>query len=135
MGFGFKTLFCFFLLVWLVFLQEEASAKQQHYNNVTAARSLRTRKQVSGCNLFQGKWVFDPSYPFYDSSGCPFIDPGFDCLKYGRPDKQFLQYSWKPDACNVPRYPFFSISFSLSASLQINSFTKKDCSFFFGFLL
>ncbi|XVF25666.1 hypothetical protein REPUB_Repub13aG0233200 [Reevesia pubescens] len=78
----------------------EVSARQ-HYYNVTR---LTGRKQVSGCNLFQGKWVFDPSYPFYDSSGCPFIDSEFDCLKYGRPDKQYLKYSWKPDACNLPRF-------------------------------
>ncbi|XP_022720412.1 protein trichome birefringence-like 38 isoform X2 [Durio zibethinus] len=99
MGFRRKILLCLFVLVWLVFLQE-ASARQ-HYYNVT---SLRGRKQVSGCNLFQGKWVFDPSYPFYDSSGCPFIDPEFDCLKYGRPDKQYLKYSWQPDACSLPRF-------------------------------
>ncbi|EPS72531.1 hypothetical protein M569_02228, partial [Genlisea aurea] len=58
----------------------------------------------AGCDVFQGKWVPDSSYPLYPSSGCPFIDPEFDCIKYGRPDRDYLQYSWKPDACDVPRF-------------------------------
>ncbi|EOA37955.1 hypothetical protein CARUB_v10009422mg [Capsella rubella] len=68
--------------------------------------SLRGKKQrgASGCNLFQGRWVFDASYPFYDSSTCPFIDGEFDCLKFGRPDKQFLKYSWQPESCTIPRF-------------------------------
>ncbi|KAK8664674.1 hypothetical protein V6N13_084452 [Hibiscus sabdariffa] len=100
MGFSRRTLLCWVPIVVLVMLQE-ASARQ-HYHNVTG---LRNRKQVGGCsNLFQGQWVFDPSYPFYDSSGCPFIDAEFDCLKYGRPDKQYLMYAWKPDGCTLPRF-------------------------------
>ncbi|KAJ0240099.1 Protein trichome birefringence-like 37 [Hirschfeldia incana] len=66
--------------------------------------TLKGRKQTSGCNLFQGKWVFDASYPFYDSSTCPFINGEFDCLKFGRPDKQFLKFSWRPDSCTIPRF-------------------------------
>lgn len=64
--------------------------------------ALKGRKQTSGCNLFQGRWIFDASYPFYDSSMCPFIDSEFNC--FGRPDKQFLKYSWQPDSCSIPRY-------------------------------
>uniref|UniRef100_A0A7N0REY6 Trichome birefringence-like N-terminal domain-containing protein n=1 Tax=Kalanchoe fedtschenkoi TaxID=63787 RepID=A0A7N0REY6_KALFE len=56
------------------------------------------------CNLFRGKWVPDASYPLYESKACPFIDAEFDCIKYGRPDKQFLEYSWKPDSCSIPRF-------------------------------
>ncbi|KAL9234008.1 hypothetical protein vseg_008932 [Gypsophila vaccaria] len=56
------------------------------------------------CNLFQGKWVFNMgAIPFYDYSSCPFLEPEFDCIKYGRPDKQYLKYSWVPDNCALPR--------------------------------
>lgn len=103
MGFGSQVLL--FLLFQVVLLSstllKEAEAEQHSYYNVTR---LRGRKQVSGCNLFQGRWVIDPSYPLYDSSSCPFIDAEFDCVKYGRPDKQYLKYAWQPESCALPRF-------------------------------
>lgn len=101
MGFGYKGWIFFSLLQALVLLLQEVKAEHQFYN----VSRFKGKKQVSGgCNLFQGSWVFDPSYPFYESGSCPFIDPEFDCIKYGRPDKQFLKYAWKPDSCSMPRF-------------------------------
>ncbi|GAB2298606.1 Protein trichome birefringence-like 37 [Dionaea muscipula] len=61
-----------------------------------------------GCNLFQGKWVYEASAAasplYYDDSTCPFIDPEFDCLRYGRPDRLYLNYVWMPDSCTIPRF-------------------------------
>ncbi|KAL6197238.1 hypothetical protein ACLB2K_032847 [Fragaria x ananassa] len=106
MGFRLQVLLLTFLQALALFSQEAISAGHHGSSVGHHGRVLkRGRKQVTSCNLFQGNWVFDPSWnPMYDSSSCHFIDAEFDCIKYGRPDKQFLKYAWKPDSCNLPRF-------------------------------
>ncbi|KAF5804635.1 putative PMR5 domain, PC-Esterase, trichome birefringence-like 45/PMR5 [Helianthus annuus] len=58
----------------------------------------------SRCSLFMGTWVHDDSYPVYQSSACPVIDPDFNCQMYGRPDSDYLKYRWQPANCNLPRF-------------------------------
>ncbi|KAI8011278.1 Protein trichome birefringence-like 43 [Camellia lanceoleosa] len=60
--------------------------------------------QSSGCDLFQGSWVFDDTNPLYSSSICPFIEQEFDCQGNGRPDMLYLKHKWKPIGCDLPRY-------------------------------
>ncbi|KAL3643499.1 hypothetical protein CASFOL_014314 [Castilleja foliolosa] len=99
----FKTLLPLLLLFSLVHPHFAASIAQNI--NLTNINSI-----VGNCNLYKGKWAFDPSYPFYRSKsraqpkGCPFIDPEFDCTNFGRADTAYLKYAWKPDGCKMPRF-------------------------------
>ncbi|KAM3700482.1 hypothetical protein ACJW31_05G101700 [Castanea mollissima] len=131
MGFRFQALISWFLQVLLLLLSLEKARAAQLYN---VTRLTRGRQQESVCNLFQGKWVIDPSYPLYDSS-CPHIDPEFNCQKYGRPDKQYLNYAWKPDSCVLPRFDGMEflrrwrgkkIMF-VGDSLSLNMFESLSC--------
>ncbi|KAF8101002.1 hypothetical protein N665_0212s0042 [Sinapis alba] len=115
MGFKHFSLFVIPLLIFAILsranqaLGSDQNRHVRHRNRAALAAAggvgkvaLKGRKQTSGCNLFQGRWVFDASYPFYDSSMCPFIDSEFNC--FSRPDKQFLKYSWQSDSCIIPRF-------------------------------
>ncbi|KAF8024397.1 hypothetical protein BT93_F1551 [Corymbia citriodora subsp. variegata] len=65
---------------------------------------LYNEVELKNCKLYEGSWVRDDSYPMYDASSCPFIDQGFNCLRNGRADKDYLKYRWKPTTCDLPRF-------------------------------
>ncbi|OMO92548.1 hypothetical protein COLO4_17484 [Corchorus olitorius] len=81
-----------FLVLALVFHQGNAKGKAASVSG-------------SGCDLFTGKWVFDPSYPLYSASAaCPFIEREFACQKNGRQDLLYTHYRWHPLDCTLSRF-------------------------------
>ncbi|KAL9685854.1 hypothetical protein QQ045_023308 [Rhodiola kirilowii] len=74
--------------------------------NKEAAEETLFEKKVEAllnCDLFDGNWVKDESYPLYEPGSCSLIDEQFDCVSNGRPDLDFMKMKWKPTACSLPR--------------------------------
>ncbi|MED6219719.1 Protein trichome birefringence-like 11 [Stylosanthes scabra] len=57
-----------------------------------------------GCDLFDGNWVWDETYPLYHSKDCSFLDKGFRCSENGRQDLFYTKWRWQPKGCNLPRF-------------------------------
>ncbi|KAD4178995.1 hypothetical protein R6Q59_022555 [Mikania micrantha] len=62
------------------------------------------RRQSQDCNLFKGSWIIDQSYPMYNGSECPFVNPGLNCQKNGRDDNMYLKFRWQPHGCELSRF-------------------------------
>lgn len=64
------------------------------------------------CDIFSGEWVPNPEAPYYTNTSCWAIHEHQNCMKYGRPDSEFMKWRWKPDECELPLFnprQFFEI--------------------------
>ncbi|WCJ21516.1 TRICHOME BIREFRINGENCE-LIKE 11 [Euphorbia peplus] len=109
-GFSFVTMLfigCFF------YLDFRAFTPRMHYQGLSSSVELGAvgngrpgflDEDGDRCNVFDGNWVWDDSYPLYDSKDCDFIDGGFRCLENGRPDSFYTKWRWQPNHCVLPRF-------------------------------
>ncbi|XP_077224237.1 protein YLS7-like [Tasmannia lanceolata] len=74
--------------------------------NLSTPLSLNHSVEVDSgsCDLYHGKWVFDPKGPLYTNNTCPIITQMQNCQGNGRPDKDYESWRWKPDECDLPRF-------------------------------
>ncbi|KAL0461528.1 UNVERIFIED_CONTAM: protein trichome birefringence-like 20 [Sesamum latifolium] len=56
------------------------------------------------CDMFAGEWVPNPNGPYYTNETCSAIQQHQNCIKFGRPDRGFLKWRWKPDDCELPLF-------------------------------
>lgn len=56
------------------------------------------------CNIFSGKWVRSSTGPYYTNTTCSVIYAQQNCMKFGRPDSEFLKWRWKPNQCDLPLF-------------------------------
>ncbi|XVE64113.1 hypothetical protein DITRI_Ditri07aG0075700 [Diplodiscus trichospermus] len=58
----------------------------------------------SGCDLYHGKWFYDPQGPLYTNNSCPVLTQMQNCQGNGRPDREYENWRWKPSQCDLPRF-------------------------------
>ncbi|KAF8396042.1 hypothetical protein HHK36_017654 [Tetracentron sinense] len=85
-----------------------SSLSKNQNNGTSGDSSAKQGKEnllgsLMNCNIFNGKWVRDDSYPLYPPGSCPHIDEQFDCFLNGRPDPDYQKHKWQPMECNLPR--------------------------------
>ncbi|QHO14717.1 hypothetical protein HN51_030251 [Arachis hypogaea] len=62
-------------------------------------------EETRECNIFSGHWAtYHPKEPYYNNETCPHIIDQFNCIKFGRPDREFLKLRWKPYGCELPLF-------------------------------
>ncbi|KAM0890594.1 hypothetical protein ACQ4PT_026954 [Festuca glaucescens] len=62
------------------------------------------RSNAVPCDVYNGRWVFDETYPLYTSNSCPFVDEGFSCEANGRTEQKYTKWRWQPAHCDIPRF-------------------------------
>lgn len=53
------------------------------------------------CNIFQGDWIPFPEGPYYTNETKCVVDDRQNCMKFGRPDSNFMKWRWKPSECEL----------------------------------
>ncbi|KAL8528551.1 hypothetical protein ACS0TY_006103 [Phlomoides rotata] len=53
------------------------------------------------CDIFTGEWIPNPEAPYYTNMTCFEIHEHQNCMKYGRPDTDYLKWRWKPNGCDL----------------------------------
>lgn len=71
---------------------------------IPVASNLNRQISTDKCDLFDGNWIQDETYPLYNSTLCPFAERGFNCLANGRKDSGYTKWRWKPKGCEIPRF-------------------------------
>ncbi|XP_020577033.1 protein YLS7-like [Phalaenopsis equestris] len=66
--------------------------------------SNSVKAKFGDCDLYHGKWIYDPAGPLYTNSTCPILTQSQNCQGNGRPDKDYENWRWKPDQCEIPRF-------------------------------
>ncbi|XVF53986.1 hypothetical protein PTKIN_Ptkin05aG0144900 [Pterospermum kingtungense] len=86
----------------------EPSSKAEENKVDTSSSASRNTSEIhsvdSSCDLYDGKWFYDPQGPLYTYKSCPVITQMQNCQGNGRPDKEYENWRWKPSQCDLPRF-------------------------------
>ncbi|KAK9034928.1 hypothetical protein V6N11_076980 [Hibiscus sabdariffa] len=94
------------LLGYPLYLLKASSPKPSPVTAYDSRESeLRSSIRLSegeDCDIFSGEWVPNHNAPYYTNTTCWAIHEHQNCMKYGRPDTEFMKWKWKPEGCELP---------------------------------
>ncbi|XWS50658.1 hypothetical protein CRYUN_Cryun12cG0105200 [Craigia yunnanensis] len=73
-------------------------------SNSASSNASEINSVDSGCDLYHGKWFYDPQVPLYTNNSCRVLTQMQNCQGNGRPDKEYENWRWKPSQCDLPRF-------------------------------
>ncbi|MED6112010.1 hypothetical protein PIB30_057766 [Stylosanthes scabra] len=80
-------------------------SSNQSSSEVYAINTLNnTTEETRKCNIFSGDWSPYPEGAHYNNDTCPYIIEHLNCIKFGRPDREFLKLRWKPYDSELPLF-------------------------------
>ncbi|CAK9185933.1 unnamed protein product [Ilex paraguariensis] len=118
------------------FLKNSTESSPPYHSDENSIKITENEK----CDIFTGEWVPNPGAPYYTNTTCWAIHEHQNCMKYGRPDSEFMKWRWKPDGCELPifnPYQFLDIVRGKSMAFVGDSsecIIRKPPMFFNGFL-
>ncbi|XP_031475888.1 protein YLS7-like [Nymphaea colorata] len=86
---------------------ENSSLGSIHGSMTSDIDNTLSANEINGsgyCDLYHGKWFFDPSGPLYTNNTCPIITQMQNCQGNGRPDQEYENWRWRPNECDLPRF-------------------------------
>ncbi|XP_009801263.1 protein trichome birefringence-like 19 [Nicotiana tabacum] len=84
--------------------KHEAITQLQSVGITSINHSEKVGIKQQTCNLFEGKWIPFPYGPYYTNETNCAIDDRQNCMKFGRLDRDFIHWRWKPDDCELPLF-------------------------------
>lgn len=98
------------IISFLAVYSPNTFTSDQGYGNSDIQIPLQTEEK---CDIFEGEWIqTGENESLYSSTNCAWIPDWKNCFKHGRKDIEFVNWRWKPQACELPRFvvnKFFEI--------------------------
>jgi len=69
-----------------------------------AVSSSLNNTEIKQCDIFSGRWMHTSRPPYYTNDTCHWIIDQQNCIKFGRPDREYLHWRWRPDECELPLF-------------------------------
>ncbi|XP_010257817.1 PREDICTED: protein trichome birefringence-like 19 [Nelumbo nucifera] len=84
------------------FLWNNSSQSSPSSSSFNTVKNTKGAASTTQCDIFTGEWVPNPEAPYYTNLSCWAIHEHQNCMKYGRPDTEFMKWRWKPNDCELP---------------------------------